>query len=679
MNIREILRFPALVFGSIIIIVLFTSYGNKKVHPDLNTIMVERFLKSYKNAEFAQNAFKNYTFEFGSGIKLKGTAIRKDGLFSSGDPAVGILGLMATGAEYNDFFDVYSEEGTDVMSPKEWISHGGYAADVPEVPASLRHFYDPTQLPGNRYLTDIANVKVMGEIQKAFTNPRIDGVEWALGSPALTAPGVQDHQYTWERGKLWIQMALKETNKDKKDEFMAKAWRSLGETLHMIADNGCPAHVRNDAHPSPLWSKNDWFGNPDPYEEYIDIIRRDDPSTFINLANGIPNEKLKQQFIVQSQVRGIADVLATNTNQHFITNETISGIDKNGNTVKQITHPSAAYSMPLLQHMKYESSNYSYNTTDSVKQCVDHYWLAKIIPLWCDPFVDIECVKSQAKVLLPNIVEAGANAIKLFIPKLTIEIKSIENGVLKGEIRHKTDEEFRSEIKYTGEVTILVKDNDNKELRRVVSQAKDGIFEKENLTPQKEEKITATIEFGGVIVESEVYSLTGDEIFGVYEGSFQYEINHDGFLKYRLSSLNPGLTGDAREAGEIDARNMAEYDIQLIKNLIAPNQGQKIKLTITRFEWNDDSWDISGLKYIVINNNQQTLLPASFVPLKNKGQSNRSLVTSPHEFVFEESDSHGISYNLHVLVNNGIMTGNFSQNYGGNVMYSGSIEANKVK
>ena len=112
---------------------------------------------------------------------------------------------------------------------------------MPQVPASLRHFYDPTKPPGDRYLTEIANAVIMGSLQKyVLTNPHTDGVEWALGKPGDLSANVQDHYYTWERGKSWMQLALKELSKEKQDEFMAKAWCSLGETLHMITDNGCP-------------------------------------------------------------------------------------------------------------------------------------------------------------------------------------------------------------------------------------------------------------------------------------------------------------------------------------------------------------------------------------------------------------------------------------------------------
>ena len=196
---------------------------------------------------------------------------------------------------------------------------------------------------------------------------------------------------------------------------MAKAWRSLGETLHMIADNGCPAHVRNDAHPAPTGTITQWVGNPDPYEELVDVINQKEPSEFLRLAKGMPNEAYKEQFIASKSAFEIAHTLAVYTNSNFVTNETISGNDKNGNPRKQITHPSASYSMPLLQHMQYNNSDYTYRTADSVRQCTDRYYFDEIIPLWCSPFVDIACVKSQAEALFPTLIEAGANVIKLFI------------------------------------------------------------------------------------------------------------------------------------------------------------------------------------------------------------------------------------------------------------------------
>ena len=77
-----------------------------------------------------------------------------------------------------------------------------------------------------------------------------------------------------------------------------------------------PPHVRNDAHPSPLWNDSTWFGNPDPYEELVDVIRRDKPAEFISFAGGTMNPDLKSSFATMTRAEEIAHALAlfTNTN-----------------------------------------------------------------------------------------------------------------------------------------------------------------------------------------------------------------------------------------------------------------------------------------------------------------------------------------------------------------------------
>lgn len=491
-------RFPLLVLTGSMFIVLFTSYGNKKVHPDFNTLMIDSFLNHLKSGEFIEPEYANYKFDFGAeAAKLKGIAVTQNGYFSAGDVSASGFGLEL------------SDEGEAFLSPREWIVHGGFAADVPEVPASLRHFYDPTRSAGDRYLTDIAKSRILGPAQKyVFANPRIDGVEWALGKPGDLSSGVQDHYFNWERGKAWIVLALKETNTDKRNEHMAKAWRSLGETLHMIADNGCPPHVRNDAHPAPTGTITQWVGNADPYEELVDVIKEKEPSEFLRLAKRMPNQAYKEQFIASKSAFEIAHTLAVFTNNNFVTNETISGTSSSGYQIKQIAHPDHTYSAPLLNDMIYEKSDNSYNSPFGVKQCVENGYLRKHIPQLCTPYVDMACVKSQAEVLFPTLIEAGANVIKLFIPKLTIEIKPIEQGLLNGEIKHTKDKEYPNEIKYSGEVILFIMDSKNKEKEKIIVQAKEGKFEKRDFFLQNDEYIKASIEFGGIKIEStsEIYT-----------------------------------------------------------------------------------------------------------------------------------------------------------------------------
>jgi hypothetical protein len=476
--------------------IFLMSYGNIKNHRSINGFIVESFLKKDSSKTLSPE-YKNYKFEFKKG-SLKGNYISKTGLFNHAslnqiakDPYL-MTGLI-------DLANSTIEEEWGGKTAKDWIVHGGFSADEPEVPASLRHFYDPTRSEGDRYLSDAVNSKLLNVIQsKIFGNPRTDGVEWALG----TKGPISDtrHIYTWKYGKEFMKKALEEADIENRNKFMAKSWRALGETLHMIADNGCPAHVRNDAHPSiPYLS---YFGNPDFYEE--DMALRKDLISGFNTGN-VP-KSLKSKFEKEKTAESIAHELAVFTNNNFFTTETISGTDWKGNTIKQITHPDYEYSNPKLSSGNYEK-NYYRTTIDGVQGEVllatDTWFFMKYPISKTYPYINEEVVTSQAKVLIPAIVEAGAQVIKLFIPKLKINILEIEeDGTIKGKIVHKIDKEYTETIYYNGPVSIKL--FGISEIAKF--NAEGGQFSgKLDVTEKTYAK--AEIEFGGVAVQSDQFEV----------------------------------------------------------------------------------------------------------------------------------------------------------------------------
>jgi len=101
-------RFPVLVLMGCMIIVLFTSYGNKKVHPDLNTLIVEAFLKRNNQGQFSQKDFTKYSFYLEEVGTIKGVAITSNGLFDANDAAAGGIftnpGLTLGGIRGKAFF-----------------------------------------------------------------------------------------------------------------------------------------------------------------------------------------------------------------------------------------------------------------------------------------------------------------------------------------------------------------------------------------------------------------------------------------------------------------------------------------------------------------------------------------------------------------------------------------------
>lgn len=480
MNAKRIIPILTGFFIYFVATVMLTGYGNKVVHPNLNVAMFETFLLKNNKGSMSMPKYTNYKFRLDQ-YELLGTAIIKSGLF---------------------LYD--TEEGDSKLTGINWIKNGGDWADVPMVPASLRHFYDPTQKEGERYLQDTANARLMGFMQSQLSNPKTDGVEWAIR--------LQEHQYNWENGKLWLKKAFEESNQTMRDKYMAAAWRSLGETLHMIADNGCPSHVRNDAHPSPVYSNNSIFGNPDPYEEYMENLIYGERDKMQDFMKGSGNPDLMEQFDNAKTIYEIAHRLALFTNRNFFTSETISGLDRFGNKQQQIIQKYRPYTSPLLNNMSYQNGYYTSTVAPyTVKHCSDISYWADIFPSMRYPYIDLESVRSQAQALLPNIVKAGAYAINLFIPSISVEIKSAVQSNIKGVVKHKPNEEYKHEIKYNGEVNLVVTDKNYKRKQEKKGVAIDGNFEIKEVSMEIDDKLVAEIYCGGIIIFSNEFIVTEEE------------------------------------------------------------------------------------------------------------------------------------------------------------------------
>ncbi len=488
----KIYTLPIVILSALALWALFVGYGNQKNHPTLNKFIVKAFLEKNNKGSFSMNKFKLYEFKLDK-VKLRGNYISKPGLFNPSE----IDRFHEDMANWLYGETTYTEDVGD-KTPLDWIAHGGYSADVPEVPASFRHFYDPTRAEGERHLTDDVNSKLLNWIQTKFTNPHTDGVSWAVGQAG--SYGALEHNYTWENGKFFIKGALEEKDPIKRNALMAKAWRSLGETLHMIADNGCPSHVRNDAHPSIPFRMMSYFGNPDTYEEMMAEFQTTNNAGLNEFQSGKVDPDLALKLEKSTSIKDVAHKLAVFTNSNFFTTETISGTDWKGNAVQPSTHPLYVYNSPKLSAATYSNNYYRRNVgNQEVLLCTDTWFFNKYPISKTYPYLDEACVKSQASALVPAIKEAGLNAIRLFIPNLNVKITSLaEDGSISGEIIHKTDPEYTKEIKYNGPVIIKTATLD--ELGKF--EARNGRFSGK-ITPVNNTFINAEIEFGGVFVKSE--------------------------------------------------------------------------------------------------------------------------------------------------------------------------------
>ncbi len=499
----------------IVCAILFMGYGHTETHPMLNDIIVLKFLEKVSTGAFAnKDKFKNYEFNWNNTEQpsLTGPAIDKD------------------------FYLWYSasDEVDKTFTPMKWISEGGWMEDEPWGPASICHFYDPLGLDnGKKYLTDCSGILESHPVLNALKvyNSR-DALTWAKSDP--------DHQYNWKNGKNFIIEALKEKDADKRKRLMAQAYRCLGQVMHLVCDMGCTPHVRNDSHPPnfflPVGLIYDhivyWkvIGDPDPYE---DLCKKIDVYSIWQLKP--PNKNFVDDISSLEKFEDIFDKMARFTNERFFSGQTIvTDRYKPAPTIVNLLPD--FYPSPFLTEAEYNKSDYTYYMNYdgvTVKMCKDK------VPIWFQslfgndstrgrPYLDYECVKSIASAIYPNLAEAGANVIKIFIPSLKIDIKEAKadsGGIIRGEITYtipSINDEYSGLFDlnniYNGPVSLFINNTDTK----ITAEATKNKFEFklngkiQNL--KKDDLAVTKIEFGGIVLKSDSKKLssTGPVITSLY-------------------------------------------------------------------------------------------------------------------------------------------------------------------
>jgi tetratricopeptide (TPR) repeat protein len=435
----------------LLVSIILLAYDNKEMHPKFNERIVDHFTTYFSSAY----GFPiSYSFEM-SDEKYFGKKIINTGLFNV-------------------------DEADEYLTAKEWISHGGFSADEPEVDASLRHFYDPFAVSGATYLTDLVD-GIVGSY--AITNPKMDAKEWALTA--------RDNEYNFNKAKEYLKRALETSDNIERLEYFGYAYRALGETLHLLVDMGCPSHVRNDAHPAYLASGDNLYGDADPYEELVGIVS---DIAFLN-PKEIP--ELTELFREANTLDRLFDLLAVFTSNYFFSDDTQYGsgvMPNNGQAPFQF--PQFGVDVFLNQ-----SDNFYYTNVGGhnikMSEAKSYFFGGKY------PKITYECVKDQAEVLLPAVVEAGANAIKLFMPKFSVSILAADDeGKLEGRITHQKTEVWTEEINYTGPIEIY----DGENLLHTIN-AIGGVFSEQNISLTAGTSIKAKTKSGGIIVESSSFSV----------------------------------------------------------------------------------------------------------------------------------------------------------------------------
>ncbi len=444
---------------------LLVSYDNVNSHPTFNRVFVD-----WLEGMVAKESSEKDEIRF---------------LLSKDYNKVSGLGITNPG-----FFEATTGESQLYLTPKEWIAHGGFSADEPEVPAAVRHFYDPLGLKnGKKYLTN------RGTYWEGFyPNPGIDAIEWALGD----TPQGSGNKWSAAKGKEYMIQAMSEKDPTKKRELLAKAWRCLGEVLHNTADMACPPHVRNDSHAAPLGLTWGWaLGSPDPYEELFN------PAWITLYANTEPDPNLKENILDAETIREVHEKLAAFTNANFFSGETISGM---GYKDIKPANGEKAYSSPKLDDLEYIEEEFTfYKTFPSgrrIKMCKDKGYFNNLFRNRGYPYIDRECVQSQASELIPNFMWAAAKVFGLFLPPMYVYIENIDNeGNLNGIVSSRETEEYPDEITYNGEVIILV------DTKTYKTNCENGKFEISlpATEVQSAKKIQAYIDIWGVMFLSPIF------------------------------------------------------------------------------------------------------------------------------------------------------------------------------
>jgi hypothetical protein len=283
-----------------------------------------------------------------------------------------------------------------------WVIDGGYSADEPEGTMALCHFYDPTQPQGKRYLTDQQSmVKVLSQYNSEYRNPGIDAVQWAFHGDQYGT--VFDQQYSWDQGKSSLEKALE--SPDPNNVNYGKAWRSLGETMHLMADMTVPAHVRNDGHASAL-------NDPDPYESSTtwQLVQSNADNAF---ASGITYDQSPEQLMIS---------VAKYTNSHFLSKDTIP-------LPAGVSSPWHKYDKPSIEGLTPTAQGYLYQDVngENSRIAVTRSLRSYLFDTGKQEYmIDDNVCDAQRKVLIPTAIKADEMLISDFLPRfqVTAEVNS---------------------------------------------------------------------------------------------------------------------------------------------------------------------------------------------------------------------------------------------------------------
>ena len=366
--------------------------------------------------EINNQALLRFFSEYGSGTKYKNSTINETTSFWGSD--IVSNSLLQSGIEVKRVRQTF----------KDWLKSGGHSADEPHLWASVRHFYDPLANHAHE-LTDHYNVW-----HHELGYSAISAKDWALDYPT--------NPFCWKKALLYYKNAMEipedslisvikgsdfrdpdlpvSSPAEARDTYLGKAYRSLGETMHMFADMTQPCHVRNDSHPT---------GDLDPLESYA-------THDHVTAYAGYPVDP-RSGIDGAGNTEALFESLAHFTNEHFYTYDTIydnaTGIGPR-NMEQPMPHPQFNELKPGIaigNRVKTYSGNFNGKPVPLVQlsYCTNIFRLTPELQY----IVPTAFSDNLSQVLLPIAVEADAKLINFLFPtmELTInvsELKDVEKG-----------------------------------------------------------------------------------------------------------------------------------------------------------------------------------------------------------------------------------------------------------
>lgn len=368
-------------------------------HRALNAAALARFLRTAKDDE----VFRRYDFaptaeRYGIAPEtglffVDGTTVTQSGSWYEHEPLLPkMLASFIVEAEFSASF-------------QWWVTEGGYTADEPETYMALRHFYDPRKraidLETGRestYLTDVSDPWFANLL--VGHNPRVDASTWALeASP-----------YAWRVGAYALDVPAQGFSVEVRRRAYGRAWRALGETLHLLADMTVPAHVRNDAHPGK-WASVVRTLRLDPYEASVTA------AVVARWADADAPRRLRDAVSRARTLPALFHEVAAFTNRGYVSRDTISGTDAVTGQRIANANEQPAYPEPTLDALRYSGEagrTGFYRSVDGTEVLVRQ-------PDGSHVQSD-EALAAQAADLVPSAIEAGARLLQLCLPRYRVEI-----------------------------------------------------------------------------------------------------------------------------------------------------------------------------------------------------------------------------------------------------------------